>query len=151
MKTFNSSLIRLLVLVIIGLSLTRCEDVKPLEGFDGTSLPQNYGILEVEFKLPAYPAIQKGIRRVDLAVCHSMDEMYRGIFFYHSNVSDAKQIYQIYLPEGQFFYQAAITCTCGGDSCVQGGFPFGYGGLKFAFDKVDIIKGKITRSEPSFQ
>jgi hypothetical protein len=151
MKTFNYKIHHFLILMIIGLVSLSCEKEIPIDGNNGTQLPENFGILEVEFKLPAYATIQSGIRRVDLALCYSMDEMYRQKFFYHSNVSDSKQVYQIQLPEGQYFYQVAITCTCGGDSCIQGGFPYGYGGLKFAFDKVDITKGKITRSLPTFQ
>jgi hypothetical protein len=137
--------------MLIGFIIGGCEEDPPIDGNNVTKLPENYGTLEVEFKLPVYATIQSGIRRVDLALCFSMDEMYRQKFFYHSNVSDSKQVYQIYLPEGQYFYQASITCTCGGDSCIQGGFPYGYGGLKFAFDKVEITKGKITRSLPTFQ
>ena len=151
MKIFNNRLWKLWIVLVVGFVLNGCVEEKPFTGSEGVPLPENYGILEVEFKLPVYQLIQDGIRRVDLAVCNSMDEMYRDIFFYHSNVSDVKQIYQIYLPEGRFYYQAIITCTCGGDSCIQAGFPYGYGGLKFAFDKVDIIKGEITRSQPSFQ
>lgn len=150
MKNFSLKLFSLLFTFVLCCVLYACHDEKPLEG-DLTPIPENNGILEVEFKLPPYKTIQNGIRRVDLALCHSMDEMYRGIFFYHSNVSDAKEIYQIYLPEGTYYYQAAITCTCSGDSCIQGGFPYGYGGIKFAFDQVEILKGEITRSQPSFQ
>ena len=151
MKIFNACLITFAKTLIIFLALVSCEEEEPIQGFDGVTLPDNYGILEVDFKLPEYGAIQKGIRRVDLATCYSMNEMYRGVFFYHANVSDVKQVYQIFLPEGTYFYQAAITCTCAADSCIMGGFPYGYGGLKLAFDKVDVIKGKITRSQPSFQ
>jgi hypothetical protein len=151
MKNSSKRLLTLAKILIFSLVLISCEEEKPVQVIDGVTLPDNYGILEIDFKLPAYPSIQKGIRRLDLATCYSMAEMYRGIFFYHANVSDVKQVYQIFLPEGTFFYQAAITCTCAADSCITGGFPYGYGGMKFAFDKVDIVKGKITRSQPSFQ
>lgn len=151
MRIFRTISTGFIAILIIGLALTACEDETPVEGFDGTILPENYGILEVDFKLPVYSTIQNGIRRVDLAVCNNMDEMYRGIFFHHSNVSDAKEVYQIYLPEGIYFYMAVITCTCEGDSCIQGGFPYGYGGMKYAFDKVEIVKSKTTRSQPTFQ
>jgi hypothetical protein len=151
MKIYKRVLVLFLAVSTAVLVFDSCDKEPPVEGFDGTPLPENYGILEVDFKLPPYTAIQKGIRRVDLAVCRSMDEMYRGQFFHHTNVSDAKQDYQIFLPEGTFYYQAVITCTCGGDSCIMGGFPYGYGGMKYAFDKVEIIEGQITRSQPVFQ
>lgn len=120
-------------------------------GIDDVETPANYGTLEVDFEIPIFPDIQKGIRRVDLAVCHSMYEMSKEEFFYRTNVSDAKQFYLINLPEGNYFYRAAVTCTCGADSCINGGFPYGYGGMKYAFDEVIIIKGKKTGSKPSFQ
>ncbi len=151
MKIFNLEIRTILSILILGLALACCEEENPVEGADGTPLPENYGILEVDFKLPVYASIQKGIRRVDLALCNSMDEMYRGIFFLHINVSDAKQVYQINLPEGQYFYQAMVTCTCGGDSCIQGGFPYGSGGMKYALDKVYVVRGKLVRSLPNFQ
>ena len=126
---------------------------KPIidDGTDNVYLPANYGTLEVNFELPFYLDIPNGIRRVDLAVCYSMDDMYREKFFDRTNVSDAKQIYQINLPEGTYYYRAVITCTSGGDSCIYGGFPYGYGGMKYAFDEVTIEKGKKTVSKPSFQ
>jgi hypothetical protein len=121
------------------------------DGTDDPEIPGNFGTLEVDFELPFYKDIQKGIRRVDLAVCNTMDEMYIGKFFYRANVSDVKEYYQINLPEGTYYYQATITCTCLADSCIDGGFPYGYGGLKYAFDEVTIEKGKKTTSKPSFQ
>jgi len=151
MKIFKHQLFSILSILLIGFTLSTCEKDPPDTGSDGVKIPDNYGTLEIDFKLPVYNTIQRGIRRVDLALCHTMDEMYRGVFFYHVNVSDAKEIYQVNLPEGRFFYQATVTCTCGGDSCIQGGFPYGYGGLRLAFDKVDIVKQKITRSQPLFQ
>jgi hypothetical protein len=151
MKSFKSILNKIICALVIGLLIFSCEEKDPFEGFDGTILPDNYGILEVDFKLPEYKLIQNGVRRVDLAVCHSMTEMYQGIFFHHSNVSDAKQVYQVFLPEGKYYYQVIITCTLGGDSCIQGGFPYGQGGMKYAFDEVLIKAGEKTYSLPVFQ
>ncbi len=128
-----------------------CVKDEPFKGFDGIQLPEDHGILEVDFELPNYKLIQDGIRRADLAVCNTMYEMNKGVFFYHSNVSDAKQVYQIVLPEGKYFYQAVITCSLGGDSCIMGGFPYGQGRMKYAFDEVLIKAGEKTRSLPVFQ
>lgn len=128
-----------------------CDNPIVDDGTDDVVIPENYGTLEVDFEIPIFLDIEKGIRRADLAVCYSMDDMYRGKFFYRTNVSDAKQNYLINLPEGTYYYQATITCTCGADSCINGGFPYGYGGMKYAFDEVTIEKGKKTISKPSFQ
>ena len=114
-------------------------------------MPDKHGILEVDFELPEYKLIQDGIRRVDLALCYTMYEMNKGIFFHHSNVSDAKQVYQIILPEGKYLYQAVITCSLGGDYCIMGGFPLGQGAMKYAFDEVIIKPGEKTYSMPTFQ
>jgi hypothetical protein len=151
MKTFRINIKKLLGAIIIGLIVFSCEDETPFEGFDGVMMPADHGIMEVDFELPEYSLIQDGIRRVDLAVAHTMYDLNRGIFFHHANVSDAKQVYQIVLPEGKYLYQAVITCSLGGDSCVMGGFPYGQAGMKYAFDEVIITKGEITRSLPTFQ
>ena len=140
-----------LVIVVAGVGVSSCSKPVIDDGTDAVEVPENFGILEVDFEIPGYKEIQKGIRRVDLAVCNSLDDMYIGKFFYRTNVSDAKQIYQINLPEGTYYYQAVITCTCLADSCINGGFPYGYGGMKYAFDEVTIEKGKKTLSKPSFQ
>lgn len=150
MRIFNRVL---LVIVTFGLLTvaSSCNDEDPNIEIGPGGMPKNYGILEVDFELPEYQLIQKGIKRVDLALCYTMDSMYRGDFFFRTNVSDAKQLYQFQLPAGQYFYQAVITCTCGGDSCVFGGFPYGYGGLKYTFDKVIVENGEKTYSKPTFQ
>ncbi len=151
MKNFRINMKRFMAAFIIVMVMFACEEEEPFKGFDGIQLPEKHGILEVDFKLPDYNLIQNGIRRADLALCNTMYEMNKGVFFYHSNVSDAKQVYQIVLPEGKYFYQAVITCSLGGDSCVMGGFPYGQGGMKYAFDEVVIEAGEKTRSFPVFQ
>jgi len=150
MRIFNKTVLLLSGFALI-VFMSGCEEEDPLNGFNGTILSQDYGILEVDFELPEFQLIQSGIKRVDLALCYTMDSMYRGEFFYRSNVSDAKQIYQIQLPQGRYYYQVVITCICGGDSCIFGGFPYGYGGLKYAFDEVNIKNGEKTFSKPTFQ
>jgi len=151
MRTFNKIFKKIIGALVIALLLFACEEKDPIGGYDGVVLPEKHGILEVDFKLPEYKLIQDGIRRADLAVCNTMYEMNKGIFFYHSNVSDVKQVYQIVLPEGRYLYQAVITCYLGGDSCVMGGFPYGQGGMKYAFDEVLIVAGEKTYSMPVFQ
>ncbi|MCX6227294.1 MAG: hypothetical protein NTV01_21540 [Bacteroidia bacterium] len=143
--------VKVVIVVMVVIAGSFCG--KPIidDGTDDVEIPENCGTLEVDFEIPIYRDIQKGIRRVDLAVCYSMYEMSKEEFFYRTNVSDAKQIYQINLPEGSYYYRVAITCTCSADSCINGGFPYGYGGMKYAFDEITIEKGKRTVSKPSFQ
>jgi len=151
MKIFNNHPRHILVTLLTIAFCFACEKETPITGTDEIPVPENYGTLEISFKLPVYNTIQSGIRRVDLGFCYSMEEMYKGIFFYHLNVSDAKELYTIKLPEGRYYYQAIITCTCGGDSCIQGGFPYGYGGMQYTFKQVDIVRGKSVQSQPVFQ
>ena len=151
MKISNGLTKKLFGAAVLALVVISCQDEDQFEGYYGIPLPADHGILEVDFKLPEFQLIQDGIRRVDLAVCHTMYEMNQGVFFYHSNVSDVKQLYQIILPEGKYLYQAVITCSLGGDSCVYGGFPYGQGGMKYAFDEVLIKRGEKTYSMPVFQ
>jgi hypothetical protein len=140
-----------LILPVILLILLACDRPTSITDPGDLVIPPDYGTLEVDFELPPYPGVQDGIRRADLAVSSSMDDLYREVFIFRANVSDVKEFYQIYLPEGTFYYRAAITCTCLADSCITAGFPEGYGGMKFAFDEVTVEKGKIIRSKPSFQ
>lgn len=141
-----------LILCMVSVSfLFSCEEDDGLEGFDGQVNEDIYGVLEVDFELPDFPLIQNGIRRVDLALCYTMDSMYRGQFFARTNVSDVKQLYQFNLLPGEYYYQAVITCTCEGDSCLYGGFPYGYGGMKYTFDKFSIVSGEKTYSRTTFQ
>ena len=151
MKIFKRYPSRMLVVLITLVLCFACEKETTTNVTDDTQVPENYGTLEINFKLPVYNTIQKGIRRVDLGLCKSMEEMNKGIFFYHLNVSDAKVLYTIKLPEGRYYYQAIITCTCGGDSCLEGGFPYGYGGMQYTFKQVDVVRGKSVQSQPVFQ
>lgn len=157
MRIFNGSgevsgaFFRSALAVFIVFGATFCTNPIDPDVVDDVEIPASYGILEVDFVLPDFNDIQKGIRRADLAVGHTLPEISNGEFLYRINVSDAKQIYQIHLPEGSYYYRAVITCTCLADSCIRGGFPSGYGGMKYAFDEVKIERGKKTLSTPAFQ
>ena len=143
MKTSNIY-IKILIFCLLA-TLAACTPDDPFTGFQGNIIPKDKGLLEIDFALPNYPFIQKGLKRVDLALSYSMDSMYKGFFFKRVNVSDAKEFYKFSLYPGSYYYQAIITCMCGGDSCLLGGFPYGYGGLKYTFDKVAPIIDKCVK------
>lgn len=151
MKISNKIPSFITVLLVVVIVAGSCDDSLNPDNQDDVLFELNYGTLVVDFELPDIKYARKGIRRVDLAVCRTLDELHGGKFFYRTNVSDARQYYQIYLPEGKFYYQAVITCTCGSDTCVRAGFASGYGGMKYAFHEVVIEKGKKTISKPAFQ
>ncbi|MFH0760330.1 MAG: hypothetical protein V2A67_02350 [Bacteroidota bacterium] len=110
---------------------------------DGTDiLNPLYGSVVFDFGLPELSVPDKNIHRVDLSLAKTLDSLYRKQFCTAANVSDYKQKYTFTLLPGRYFYQAGITCTCQGDSCLYGGFPGGQLSIWWTSGWVDIVKGK---------
>ena len=141
--------IRLFFLLMLAAGLAGCTDPTPVD--DGPKPEITTGILEVEIKLPYIPLPKERIHLVDLSLARTADSLYRGLFLASPNVYDDKTVYRFTLAPGTYYYQAGITCSCLGDSCLWGGFPGGRFGVRWAIDKVDVIKGKVIRESPSFQ
>jgi len=140
---------RYLIFFLIGLLLPHCTGITP---GDDDPLPEvKTGVLEVEFKMPYVSLPANKIHRIDLSVARSADSLYRGVFVSSANVSDEKSLYRFVLPPGTYYYQAGITCSCLGDSCLWGGFPSGRYGVRWAIDRVEIKLGQVIRESPSFQ
>lgn len=129
--------------------LSGCEGEVPGE-IDHTTLPQNYGILEIDFKKPPLAVPEKAISRMDLSLAYTADSVYRQEFFQKANVSDQKRVYQFNLPSGTYWYQAVITCTCGGDTCLWGGFPGGQFGQRFTLEEVKVVAGTKSTYQALF-
>lgn len=129
--------------------ITGCTDPVPVD--DGKIPEVTTGVLEVEIKIPYMPLPKKGIHLVDLSLARTADSLYRGLFLSSPNVYDDKTVYRFVLAPGTYYYQAGITCSCLGDSCLWGGFPGGRFGVRWAIDMVEVIKGKVIRESPSFQ
>jgi hypothetical protein len=129
-------LLACLLLAIIG-----CEPETPVDP-DGTLKDQNAGTVEFDFQIPARTAPASGIKRIDLSLAKTAYNLYRGDFLISANVSDHERTYSFKLEPGDYYYQAGITCSCLGDTCLWDGFPGGRFGTKWAMDRITIVKGE---------
>lgn len=137
-------------LLVIGL-LAACDPVIDDNGIDNVIIPPNHGSLEFRFILPTYDIPQEKIHRISLSFAWSVDSLYRGQFFRKINVSDFQEVYTLYFPGQDYYYDAVITCSCAGDTCLNGDFPGGRFGMKHAFNKFSIEVQKSTVIETHFQ
>lgn len=138
-------------LFISFLFTTACDTTGGLTGNENPPLAPNHGWLEVQFIVPEFVHIpDKGLHRISLGLSYTLDSLYRGEYFQKINVSDYQENYKIILPEGEYVYEAVITCSCDGDTCLSGGFPGGQFGMKHDFDNFYIINQKTTTIKTSF-
>ncbi len=135
-----------IAILIVGL-LAACLKLKN----DDPLIPDNHGSLEFRFILPDYKVPKGGIHRISLGFALSLDSLYRGVYFQKVNVSDYQQNYTLYFLPKEYYYNAVITCSCGGDSCLNGGFPGGKFSMTNTFDKFEIEVQKTTIIETKFQ
>ena len=142
---------KILILFLIS-CLISCDDKDNIDNsISNPEMPPNHGILEVQFIVPEYSIPEKNVHRVSMNLSYDVEALYRGEYFYKANVSDYVEQYQILLPEGSYYYDAVITCSCGGDTCLNGGFPGGQFGMKHAFDKFTIEDQGSTVIKTIFQ
>ncbi|TSA35807.1 MAG: hypothetical protein D4R64_09005 [Porphyromonadaceae bacterium] len=134
--------IRLLFILMIGAILS-CDKIWP--GGDEPVIIDTKpgGILDMAFVYRVQGIPPGRLKKVDLCLAYTADNLYRGIFFVQANVSDAVTHYRFELPPGDYFYYATVICLCGGDSCKYSGFP-GQNGLIAAGGKVTVEDGKIN-------
>jgi hypothetical protein len=101
--------------------------------------------------MPAYKIPKEGMHRVTLGFAYSVDSLYRGEFFKKVNVSDYQEVYNVLLLPDEYYYDAVITCSCGGDTCLNGSFPGGRYGMKHNFDKFAVVQQQNTIVETHFE
>lgn len=142
-------------LVFFGVLLTSllaaCDPVIDDQGLDNATIPANHGCLEFRFILPDYKIPDQGVHRISLSFAYSVDSLYRSQFFEKVNVSDFQEVYTLFLLPDEYYYDAVITCSCAGDTCLNGGFPGGQFGMKHNFNKFSIKNQKSTIIETHFQ
>ncbi len=139
---------RFIILLLVAFSFTQCTLIPGTEEV----IPKvTTGVLEVDFKLPPTSLPATKIHRIDLSLARSADSLYRGMFISSANVFDDKSLYRFVLAPGTYYYQAGVTCSCLGDSCLWGGFPGGRYGVRWAIDRVEVKLGEVIRESPSFQ
>ncbi len=145
MKTFHKILLLILLPAITGTcDITAPDGPDP----DPTELTP-MGTLDIAFtyRIQGIPAAR--MRKVELCLARTADDLYRGTFFTCCNVSEAVTHYQFYLPPGEYFYFASIICLCSDDSCKFSGFP-GHNGLLQDGGKVEVFDGQITKYTTQF-
>jgi hypothetical protein len=141
MKNAIKYLMAGLLILMIG-----CEPDTPVNP-DDTSEDENFGTVEFDFAVPARNAPASGIHRIDLSLAATAYDLYRGDFLISANVSDQERTYTFKMKPGDYYYQAGITCSCLGDTCLWDGFPGGRYGTKWTMYRITIVKGeKLTKS-----
>jgi hypothetical protein len=138
----------LLVIVIIAASLS-CDKIFPAEEEPLIVDPKPMGILDMAFVYRAQGVTADRVKKVELALAYTADDLYRGVFFTQTNVSDAVTHYRFDLPPGEYFYYASVICLCSGDSCKYAGFS-GQNGILAAGGKVKVEDGKISSYTTTF-
>lgn len=145
MKYINIRLILILIVAII----FSCDKINPDTGDPTISDPVPGGILDMAFMYRVQGDVGLRVKKVELSLAKTADDLYRGIFFTQANVSDAVVHYQFELPPGEYYYYATVTCLCGGDTCKYAGFP-GQNGLIAAGGKVTVEDAKTTHFTTQF-
>jgi hypothetical protein len=140
-------IIRLLCLGLLSSCLPSIDENE----LDQVTVPEDLGILEFRFTMPVYDIPQKNLHRISLGFAYTADSLYRKEFFKKVNVSDFQEVYKVFLPGADYYYDAVITCSCAGDTCLNGAFPGGRYGMKHDFDKFNIENQKNTVIETHFQ
>ena len=139
------------LLCLLAVIMVSCEK-DPFNGGgqdDLEALP--VGTLKVEFKithvwLPVDRIVRKGLH-----VAKDGMEIYRGNYLQSANLTDFQELYFFYLSPGTYYYEASVSCICGGDSCSAGGFPGNQFGSKHTMGKFTIYEDKVTTVIPTFQ
>jgi len=145
MKTYS----RFFLLVLLLAALPACNITDPDDPEPDPSELTPMGTLDMAFvyRFQGVPATR--LKKVDLCLAETADNLYRGIFFVCTNVSEAITHYQFRLPPGEYYYYATVVCLCEGDSCKYSGFP-GQNGLQVAGGKVEVLDDQITKFTTQF-
>ncbi len=143
---FTSCFILISVLVLIACDPTKTDTTGESEFFKPT-----HGTLVFDFKIPDLDVSDKNLHRVDLSLARTADSLYRKMYVSAANVSDLKQSYTFVLLPGRYFYQAGISCSAGGDTCLYAGFPGGNLSVWWTMGWVDVEVGKSFAKNIIFQ
>ncbi len=134
--------IRLFFLLILITAFFGCEPDDPSNPDDDNPLNSNIGIVEFDFEIPARNVPASGVHRIDLSLAINAYNLYRGDFLISANVSDRVRVYSFNLAPGDYYYQAGVTCSCLGDTCLWDNFPGGRYGTKWTLGQITIVKGE---------
>jgi hypothetical protein len=137
-----------LMLVFLQLILGSCDSWWSDTGDTLVTEEKNIGVLDMAFvcRISGIPASR--VRKVELSLARTADELYQGIYFIQTNVSDAVVHYRFDLPPGEYFYYAKVLCLSRGDSCQVAGFSKDC--TMAAGGKVTVVKGLINSFTTNF-
>lgn len=129
-----------------------CQGCEPDEPVNPDDNPSNseFGIVEFDFGNPARNVPSDGVHRIDLSIAVNAYNLYRGDFLISANVTDRERIYTFNLLPGDYYYQAGVTCTCLGDTCLWDNFPGGRYGSKWTMGQISIVKGERLKKNIVF-
>jgi hypothetical protein len=111
--------------------------------------PEPKGILDMAFTYHVQGIPAGRMKKVQLSLAYTAEDLYKGIFFTQANVSEPVVHYRFELPPGEYYYYATVICLCAGDSCLYSGFPARNGTIA-AGGKVTVEDGKITNYATQF-
>jgi hypothetical protein len=140
--------LRILVFLLIA-GLPACDKIWPGPDEPVITEKDPFGILDMAFTYRVQGIPPNRMKKVDLCLAYTAEDLYKGIFFIQANVSDAVVHYRFELPPGEYFYYATVVCLCEGDSCKFAGFP-GQNGLIAAGGKVTVTEGTISSYSTQF-
>ena len=130
----------ILVPVVMAL-IIGCTPDEP-DNPDDIPTDPNLGTVEFDFAIPARNVPATGVHRIDLSIAANAYNLYRGDFLISANVTDRERIYTFNLPPGDYYYQAGVTCTCLGDTCLWDNYPGGRYGTKWTAGQISVVKGE---------
>jgi hypothetical protein len=141
--------ISLLVGIIFSLAIGFCgcepeivdENGNGTEG-SGIDINENFGNIVFDFPLPVSAIPEDRIHRINLSVAKDAHSLYSGYFLQSANVSDLLSTYSFKLEDGEYYFQAGITCSAAGDTCLWGGFPGGQWGTRWVSGTIEVNKGE---------
>jgi hypothetical protein len=140
--------IRIAVILMI-FAILSCDQISPDDSDPVIVDIKPMGTLDMAFVYRVQGVPVSRVKKVDLALAYTADNLYKGIFFVQANVSDAVTHYRFELPPGEYFYYATVICLCEGDSCKYAGFS-GQNGLIAAGGKVTVKDGTISSFTTQF-
>ena len=147
----NRKILFIVVSFIVGVCLFACERDLDNDGEDpGSTTEKSIGSINFNFEIPDRRVPVDKIHRIDLSIAKDAKSLYSGYFLECANVSDLLSSYSFSLEEGEYYFQAGITCSCEGDTCLWDGFPGGQWGTKWEAGMIEIKKGETTFKNLTF-
>ena len=132
--------------------LSACEpEIDDGNNQDDNTVNKNFGNITFNFPIPDRSVPPEKVHRINLSIAQDAHSLFSGYFLESANVSDLLRSYSFKLEEGEYFYQAGITCSCRGRYLPLGWlFPGGQWGTKWSSGKVEVKKGEMLFKNLTF-